>query len=118
MKEESRERTKLINRVKRIRGQMDSVERVLADSDRECAEVLMLLAAVRGGMPLVPRSLDMPFIVIDMAPPPCARAMPISAGAESSAAEAMRSTRRRSGCIRWSSDWGVPSVASLEIVWF
>lgn len=50
MKEESRERTKLINRVKRIRGQMDSIERVLADSERECAEVLMLLAAVRGGI--------------------------------------------------------------------
>lgn len=50
MKEESRERTKLINRVKRIRGQMDSIERVLTDSGRECAEVLMLLAAVRGGI--------------------------------------------------------------------
>ena len=50
MKKESRERTKLINRVKRIRGQMDSIERVLADGDRECTEVLMLLAAVRGGI--------------------------------------------------------------------
>ena len=50
MKEESRERTKLINRVKRIRGQMDSIERVLADGERECTEVLMLLAAVRGGI--------------------------------------------------------------------
>lgn len=50
MKEESRERTKLINRVKRIRGQMDSIERVLADGNRECTEVLMLLAAVRGGI--------------------------------------------------------------------
>ncbi|HEU5340484.1 metal/formaldehyde-sensitive transcriptional repressor [Edaphobacter sp.] len=50
MKKESRERTKLINRIKRIRGQMDSIERVLADGDRECTEVLMLLAAVRGGI--------------------------------------------------------------------
>lgn len=50
MKDESRERTKLINRVKRIRGQMDSIERVLADGERECTEVLMLLAAVRGGI--------------------------------------------------------------------
>lgn len=49
MKEDSRERTKLINRVKRIRGQIDTVERVLT-TDRECAEVLMLLAAVRGGI--------------------------------------------------------------------
>ena len=50
MKENSRERTKLINRVKRIRGQMDTVERALAEDDRGCAEVLMLLAAVRGGI--------------------------------------------------------------------
>jgi DNA-binding FrmR family transcriptional regulator len=50
MKDESRERTKLINRVKRIRGQMESVERVLADGGRECTEVLMLLATVRGGI--------------------------------------------------------------------
>lgn len=50
MKKESRERTKLMNRVKRIRGQMDSIERVLADDARECTEVLMLLAAVRGGI--------------------------------------------------------------------
>lgn len=50
MKEDSRERTKLINRVKRIRGQMETIERTLANGDRECAEVLMLLAAVRGGI--------------------------------------------------------------------
>jgi DNA-binding FrmR family transcriptional regulator len=50
MKENSRERAKLINRVKRIRGQMETVERVLADGNRECTEVLMLLAAVRGGI--------------------------------------------------------------------
>ena len=50
MEDESRERAKLINRVKRIRGQMDRVERVLADGDKECPEVLMLLAAVRGGI--------------------------------------------------------------------
>lgn len=50
MKDEPRERTKLINRVKRIRGQIDSIEHVLADGGRECTEVLMLLAAVRGGI--------------------------------------------------------------------
>lgn len=48
-KEISRERVKLLNRVKRIRGQMDAVERTLAE-DRNCTDVLMLLAAVRGGI--------------------------------------------------------------------
>ena len=50
MKEDLRGRTKLINRVKRIRGQIDTVERALTTDERECAEVLMLLAAVRGGI--------------------------------------------------------------------
>ena len=44
-----RERVKLINRAKRIRGQMESVERSLTEA-RECTDVLMLLAAVRGGI--------------------------------------------------------------------
>ena len=41
---------KLLNRVKRIRGQIDSVERALASDDHDCADVLMLLAAARGGI--------------------------------------------------------------------
>ena len=45
-----REQIKLLNRVKRIRGQMDSVERALSTEGHECADVLMLLAAVRGGI--------------------------------------------------------------------
>lgn len=49
MTEVSRERTKLLNRVKRIRGQMDAVERTLTAEDN-CTDVLMLLAAVRGGI--------------------------------------------------------------------
>jgi FrmR/RcnR family transcriptional regulator, repressor of rcnA expression len=40
---------KLLNRVKKIRGQIDRVERTLTSED-ECAEVLMLLAAARGGI--------------------------------------------------------------------
>ncbi len=44
-----RERVKLINRAKRIRGQMDTVERSLSEA-RDCTDVLMLLAAVRGGI--------------------------------------------------------------------
>jgi FrmR/RcnR family transcriptional regulator, repressor of rcnA expression len=50
MSHTKREQVKLLNRVKRIRGQMDSVERALATEDHQCADVLMLLAAVRGGI--------------------------------------------------------------------
>ena len=50
MSHTQREQVKLLNRVKRIRGQMDSVERALAAEGHECADVLMLLAAVRGGI--------------------------------------------------------------------
>ena len=46
---DSRERTKLLNRVRRIRGQVLAVERAL-EADRDCMDVLMVLAAVRGGI--------------------------------------------------------------------
>jgi len=45
----AREKTKLLNRVRRIRGQLEAVERAL-DAEHDCAEVLHLLAAARGGM--------------------------------------------------------------------
>ena len=44
-----KERIKLINRVKRIQGQMEKVNKTLSDK-HDCTEVLMLLAAVRGGI--------------------------------------------------------------------
>lgn len=44
-----RERVKLINRAKRIQGQMKTVERSLRES-RDCSDLLMLLAAVKGGI--------------------------------------------------------------------
>ncbi len=47
--EADRERVKLVNRAKRIRGQMERVERSLVD-EHDCTNVLMLLAAVRGGI--------------------------------------------------------------------
>lgn len=50
MKPDLREKAKLVNRVKRIHGQIETVERALVADDRECSEVLMLLAAVRGGI--------------------------------------------------------------------
>ena len=44
-----KERVKLLNRVKRIQGQMEKVNKTLSDK-HDCTEVLMLLAAVRGGI--------------------------------------------------------------------
>ena len=46
---ESREQQKLIARVRRIRGQVDAIERSLTEKEH-CADVLMLLANVRGGI--------------------------------------------------------------------
>jgi DNA-binding FrmR family transcriptional regulator len=44
-----REKTKLLGRVRRIRGQVEAVERAL-ESEKGCAEVLQLIAAVRGAI--------------------------------------------------------------------
>lgn len=44
-----REKVKLLQRVRRLRGQLDAVER-LVNSDEDCGGQLMLLAAVRGGI--------------------------------------------------------------------
>jgi len=44
-----RERIKLVNRAKRIHGQMERVERSLGE-EHDCGNILMLLAAVRGGI--------------------------------------------------------------------
>jgi DNA-binding FrmR family transcriptional regulator len=45
----SREKQKLLSRIKRLGGQMDAVERSVLAGD-ECADILMLLAAIRGGV--------------------------------------------------------------------
>jgi DNA-binding FrmR family transcriptional regulator len=44
-----REKAKLIARVRRIRGQVEAVERGL-EAEIGCAEVLQLIASVRGAM--------------------------------------------------------------------
>lgn len=44
-----RQDKKLLARIKRIRGQVDAIERSLT-SNTNCADVLMLLANVRGGI--------------------------------------------------------------------
>ena len=43
------ERAKLLNRLKRIRGQLDAIERAVTE-DRECAKVLQQATACRGAM--------------------------------------------------------------------
>jgi DNA-binding FrmR family transcriptional regulator len=44
-----REKAKLLNRVRRIRGLLDAIERAL-DEEKGCPEVLHLIAAARGGI--------------------------------------------------------------------
>jgi DNA-binding FrmR family transcriptional regulator len=49
MSHQEREKIKLMQRLKKVRGQLDAVERSLS-ADEECGGQLMLLAAVRGGV--------------------------------------------------------------------
>lgn len=49
MPRHDKEKQKLVARIKRIRGQVDSIERSLSAED-DCADILMLLANVRGGV--------------------------------------------------------------------
>jgi DNA-binding FrmR family transcriptional regulator len=45
----TRNKTKLLSRVHRIRGQVEALERAL-DADSGCAEILQLVAACRGAL--------------------------------------------------------------------
>jgi DNA-binding FrmR family transcriptional regulator len=44
-----REKQKLINRVRRIRGQMDGIERML-EEEESCSEVMQTIAGARGAI--------------------------------------------------------------------
>lgn len=44
-----KDKTKLLGRVRRLKGQMEAVERAL-EAERGCAEVLMLVASMRGAI--------------------------------------------------------------------
>ena len=44
-----REKAKLVQRVRRIRGQIEAVERALV-AEQDCSDVLQLIAAARGAM--------------------------------------------------------------------
>jgi DNA-binding FrmR family transcriptional regulator len=43
------EKQKLLNRVRRLRGQVDAIERAL-ESDDSCSRIMRLLTAARGAM--------------------------------------------------------------------
>jgi len=45
----SKEKQMLLPRIRRLGGQITAVERSVTEGD-ECADILMLLAAIRGGM--------------------------------------------------------------------
>lgn len=45
----TKDKEKLLTRVRRIRGQVEAIERAL-DSEQECAGVLQLMAACRGAL--------------------------------------------------------------------
>jgi DNA-binding FrmR family transcriptional regulator len=45
----TRDKERLLNRVRRLRGQVEAIERAL-DEERDCDEVMHLLAACRGAM--------------------------------------------------------------------
>ena len=49
MRHVSTEKTKLLNRLRRIRGQLDAIERAVQE-DSECARVLQQATACRGAM--------------------------------------------------------------------
>ena len=49
MSHTKREKMKLLNRVRRIRGQVEALERALED-EQGCASVLHLIVAARGAM--------------------------------------------------------------------
>lgn len=49
-KEPNNEREKLVARARRIRGQIEAVERRLANEQEDCANTLQLLAACRGAI--------------------------------------------------------------------
>ncbi len=49
-KEINQDREKLVTRARRVRGQVEAVERALANEKEDCADTLRLLAACRGAI--------------------------------------------------------------------
>ena len=44
-----RDKQKLLNRIRRLRGQVDAIEKAL-DQERKCSDILQTIAACRGAM--------------------------------------------------------------------
>ena len=49
MGHDEREKLKQLQRVRKLKGQLEAVERAIS-ADKDCGDQLMLLAAVRGGV--------------------------------------------------------------------
>ena len=50
MSHTTKDKTRLLNRIRRVRGQLEAVEKKLQDEDHDPYEVLQTLTACRGGL--------------------------------------------------------------------
>jgi DNA-binding FrmR family transcriptional regulator len=64
----TRDKEKNVNRVRRIRGQLEAVEKAIADEE-ECSKVLMTIAACRGALTSLTAELLEDFIRFHVADP-------------------------------------------------
>jgi FrmR/RcnR family transcriptional regulator, repressor of frmRAB operon len=46
----TREKSKLLNRIRRLKGQVEAIERALLDNDTDCDRLMQMIAACRGAM--------------------------------------------------------------------
>jgi DNA-binding FrmR family transcriptional regulator len=46
----TREKSKLLNRIRRLKGQVEAIERALLDSDTDCDRLMQMIAGCRGAM--------------------------------------------------------------------
>jgi len=64
----TKDREKLLNRVRRIRGQIEAVEKAIA-SEEECSKVLLTIAACRGALTSLTAEMLEDFIRFHVADP-------------------------------------------------
>ena len=46
----AREKSKLLNRVRRLKGQVEAIERALLEADTDCDRLMQMIAACRGAI--------------------------------------------------------------------
>ncbi len=63
-----RDKQKLMNRVARLRGQLEAVEKAL-DEEQECAPILHVLSAARGGLDSLMAEVIEAHILLHLADP-------------------------------------------------